>query len=257
MELNYQELGAGQPLILIHGFCNDHTLWDLVREPLSEHYKVITIDLPGHGQSPMLDGKVTFPRVADELASWIIDKGYQECIVVGHSMGGYVTLHLTEQHPELVKAFGLFHSNAFEDPPQRKEGRLRSIDIVRQQGMGVFIESFIPFLFFHERIEELIPMIDKATKMALNTSPETHMAFTQAMYDRADKSHLLKIEKPKLIIAGDHDSAISFDLSFKMMKMARHASTHIMYDTGHMGMLERPVESSKQLLDFANSVFID
>jgi len=254
MELNYVEAGEGFPLLLIHGFCNDLTLWDEVRDELANHFKVITIDLPGHGKSPLLEGEVSFPRVADELADWLKEKGWEEIIVIGHSMGGYVTLHLTDQHPDMVKAFGLFHSNANEDSPSRKEGRLKSIEIVKQQGMGAFIESFIPFLFYHERIEELMPMIDKSTKMALQTSADTHIAFTQAMHDRESKFHLLKSGLPKLIIAGDHDTAVAFDMSFKMMRAAKNATTHVMYDTGHMGMLERPEEATKTLLDFAKSV---
>ena len=254
MEFNYVESGEGHPLILIHGFCNDLTLWDGVRDAVSEHFRLITIDLPGHGNSPLPEGDITFERVADGLADWMRNEGLEHSIVIGHIMGGYVTLHLEEQHPDLVKAFGLFHSNANEDSPVRKRGRLQSIEIVKQRGMGEFVESFIPFLFFHERIEELGAEIDKATLMALNTSAATHMAFTQAMHDREGKTHLLKNDKPKLIIGGDNDTAVNFDVVFKMMQMANNVTKHVMYDTGHMGMLERPEESAKVLIDFAKSV---
>lgn len=254
MKLNFVDEGEGYPLLLIHGFCNDLTLWDEVRIELAKHYRVLAIDLPGHGNSPFPGPPITFPKVADAVATWLESKGVQECVVIGHSMGGYVTLTLAENYPDLVKAFGLFHSNAFVDTPDRFIGRNRSIQIVRRQGMGTFIESFIPFLFYHERIDELMPMIDKATLMAMRTSADTHIAFTKAMRDRADRSHLLSNDTPKLLIIGDHDSAVPADVNEAMKKKATHATIHTMKDTGHMGMLERPLESIETLHRFLQSV---
>ena len=102
-------IGTGKPVILIHGFGEEATVWNNQVEFLKDKYQLIIPDLPGSGQSEMIDD-MSMEGMAEVIHSIIKEENITSCPVIGHSLGGYITLTLVEKYPESVSAFGLFHS---------------------------------------------------------------------------------------------------------------------------------------------------
>jgi 3-oxoadipate enol-lactonase len=150
MEVLYTETqGQGNTLVLLHGFCEDSTVWQWVLPALQKQYAVVTVDLPGFGKSSLTPDKEieTIEDIASRLAYTLTQLGIEKCTLVGHSMGGYVTLAFAERHPERLNGWGLFHSTAYEDSAEKKENRLKQVEFVTKNGTVPFVEVLVPSLW--------------------------------------------------------------------------------------------------------------
>ena len=133
--LFFYEEGSGPPIVFLHGFCETHEIWKDFVKPLSTRFRVILIDLPGFGRSEILPTPFTIDDVGNTVANWLIENQVLKSILIGHSLGGYVTLSVAERHSQLLEGIGLFHSMAFEDTQEKKENRNKVIEFVRRNGV--------------------------------------------------------------------------------------------------------------------------
>lgn len=119
----YTDEGSGETIVLVHGFCEDGSIWNDFKKSLSKNFRVIVPDLPGYRKSTLPQHPLTIEWMADFVHA-ILEKGnVSNPIIIGHSMGGYITIALTEKHPNLPQKIGLFHSHAFADDEEKKKGR--------------------------------------------------------------------------------------------------------------------------------------
>lgn len=251
-DIHFFERGTGQPLILIHGFCETARMWRDFAERLSDEFRVICPDLPGIGDSPIAGDKISLEEVAAILKEWMEAYQIKDPIVIGHSLGGYVTLALLELMGTRLKAVGLFHSSAFADAADKRETRNRSIVFLKKYGVDKFVTSFIPPLFPEDRREELSQEINQAIEDAKRSTLDGLVAFTGAMRDRKDRLEVLKhYSGPKLLIAGTKDGAVKIDAS----RAQKHAFSHYeeLEGVGHMGMIERKEQTLQMVRKFAIS----
>jgi len=249
----FSKNGSGQALILIHGFCESKEMWKTFSEHLSTSYQVFCPDLPGFGESPLGQTEISLEEVAVRLQEWMEENQIQNPIVIGHSLGGYVTLALAELIGTELKAIGLFHSSALSDDEEKKKTRNKTIDFVKKHGVDKFIESFVPPLFsdkhlaeHSEKIEELIVLGKKSSKKGL-------LAFIAAMRDRKDRMEVWKtFQGPKLMIAGEFDVAVKLEAS----RLHKPFSTQYyeLKGVGHMGMFEAEKESLELVKSFLDSI---
>lgn len=243
----HTEKGQGFPVVLIHGFCETHEIWSSFSEKLAQEFKVLAVDLPGFGRSNLLKPSFSIAQVATAMLHWLDAMHINQCIVIGHSLGGYVTLAMVEQQPERFKAFGLFHSTAFADSEEKKQSRNKVIEFVTQHGVAPFIESFIPPLFYNQSN----PHIPETVSLALQTPKETLTSYVAAMRDRPDRTHVLStFNRPILLLGGENDGVVSAEALRMQGSWADKAMLVIMSRVAHMGMYENETESSKHVLDF-------
>src|SRR5436190_1037643 len=125
--ISFREYGSGFPIILIHGFPMSKEIWNEFVTPLSVNFKIYTIDLPGFGQSQK-PTSFSMQSVGSDVLKWMKDQNIPPCIVIGHSLGGYVTLSMVSQAPERFAGFGLFHSTGLADTVEKKESRNKVIE---------------------------------------------------------------------------------------------------------------------------------
>ncbi|HQQ95966.1 MAG TPA: alpha/beta hydrolase [Cyclobacteriaceae bacterium] len=244
--------GTGPPLVLIHGFCETSEIWDSFIKSLTNHHRVIRPDLPGFGNSAPLSGRITIDQVAEALAGWLKQSGIHQAMVLGHSLGGYVTLALAEQHSHLLRGFGLFHSTCFADTEEKKANRNRIIEFVKRNGVRPFVETFVPGLF-HDKYH---PAINSVRDIASGTRAETLIQYAEAMRDRPDRSGVLEISTaPKLIIAGREDAAVPVLDSRKMAKLGQKTTYSELERVAHMGFLEAPAECRLITTSFTDRLF--
>jgi pimeloyl-ACP methyl ester carboxylesterase len=248
----YQVTGKGAPVILIHGFPENSAVWKHQQSKLQEHYRVITPDLPGSGNSPL-----TYPLSIDSMADFVqailLAEGTDKAVVAGHSIGGYVALALAEKYPQLLQGLGLFHSTAAADSDEKKEARRKSIKLMEQYGSEAFIRQAVPGMFSPATKNRQPALVDALIQMGMQCRVEALMAYYEAMIKRPDRKAVLQnIAVPVLFIMGKDDTAVPMDNVLPQVTLPRRSSIHIFEDTGHMGMWEVADESSLVLQQFVD-----
>ncbi|WP_026967376.1 alpha/beta fold hydrolase [Algoriphagus terrigena] len=250
--IEFFEKGTGQPVVLIHGFCETARMWTDFADKLSDNFRVICPNLPEIAGSPIAGDHITLEEVAVLLEEWLEENRIENPIVIGHSLGGYVTLALLELLGSKLKAVGLFHSTAFADDQAKKDMRDRTILFLKKNGVDKFVTSFVPPLFPEDRREELSKEIDQAIEDAKSSTLDGLIAFAGAMRDRKDRLDVLKdYPGSKLLIAGTEDGAVKIEAS----RAQKEAFTHYfeLEGVGHMGMMERKEETLNLVREFALS----
>jgi pimeloyl-ACP methyl ester carboxylesterase len=259
MALFYSESGTSildMPLVLLHGFCENHQVWNRFEQALAAHCRVLCPDLPGFGKSPLpAGGDFKLPDVAELLHDWLKELGISRCILLGHSLGGYVSLAFLEKYPHMVEGIGLMNSTAYADSEEKKNTRDNVLVFVEKHGVEKFIDSFVPQLFYSENRGKLQIEIEELLTIARNTSQESLIAYTRAMQQREDRLEVLKhFRKPILYIVGEEDRSVPLEDSKKQIKTLSNYEVHILKKTGHMGMYEKPEESLEIIRNFVHYV---
>ena len=255
-KLAYKVQGKGQPLVLLHGLCEDSTIWDEFIKGLSD-FQIIRPDLSGFGESEILP-EHSIDLMAESVKALLDELNISKCVMVGHSMGGYVSMSFAKKYPSVLTGIGLFHSHPFEDTVEKKAERQKAIAFIKQNGHIVYVKQLIPKLFaelFATSNEFLINgLIFKASKYP----PETIIGAQEAMLNRTDNSAVLKESKiPVLLIIGKQDKVVPYDISLKMMPLASVADIHILPKVAHMGMFtakDKTVKVIRSFVDLCSSV---
>ncbi|MBY0425744.1 MAG: alpha/beta hydrolase [Cytophagales bacterium] len=252
-QLAYTDSGNGIPLVLLHGFCESKELWTEFSIELSQYFRVITVDLPGFGESTQL--KITqMETLAESIYALLEDLRITKCVMVGHSLGGYVSLAFAESHPDYLLGLGLFHSTVFADPEEKKLNRNKTIEFLKANGVPAFIEPFVPGLFYPKFRKNHADAIHKLIDIGLKTSASAIIATTEAMRDRKDRSEVIKsLNVPVLYIIGKNDNAVPLESSLLQIALPQTAHVLILDDTAHMGMFERKKETFQFLKGFVEN----
>jgi len=255
--LAYSIEGIGNPIVFIHGFCETQEIWTDFRQSFNANFQTICVDLPGFGLSAPLEKECAIPEMAKCLKSTLDHLQLEKIVLVGHSLGGYVALSFTELFPENVAGICLFHSTAFEDTPEKKENRNKTIEYVKKHGVEAFCNPFVPGLFFHKRRTLLQNDIEKVLEIAKKTPLSVAVDTTLAMRDRKDQTTLLQnLKIPVGFIVGKEDSAVPLEKSLAQCHLAAESHVLFLAETGHMGMFEREKECALYLKRFCESIFM-
>ncbi len=255
----YRTEGNGKAVMLLHGFGEDGNIWNFQAEKLKPNYFVIIPDLPGSGQSQMLDGKCTLDDYA-EVVKAIADKEISKTekttfSLIGHSMGGYITLAFAEKYADRLNSFGLFHSSAFADDQQKIETRKKGIEFIKKNGAIAFLKTSIPNLFSEKTKEQKPELIEKLVSIASTISGEALIQYYEAMIIRPDRTSVLKsFSKPVLFIIGEHDPAVPLQTSLLQCHIPAISSVCILKNSGHIGMWEEEESASTYLENFLNNL---
>ena len=258
-QIGYQKTGTGPAVILLHGFGEDHSIFNSTVTALEKNYTVYTPDLPGTGTSSIQSN--TFPSnfsieyLADSIAALIDYEKINNATVLGHSMGGYTTMALANKYPKHLKAFGLLHSTALPDTPLKIENRLRGISFIEKMGATSFLETTIPNLFGSHTKETNPGIVADFIKALPHSSNESLIAYYHAMMARPNLTAVLtSTNVPVLFVLGDQDIAVVLEDTLPQTKMPNTAYLYVLENCGHMGMLEHPILFNNAVLDFLDKV---
>jgi pimeloyl-ACP methyl ester carboxylesterase len=246
----YQLEGEGKLLVLLHGFCEDQSFWDEFKVDLLSTHQILTLDLPGFGQSEVPE-QSSIAYMANAVQAVVEHINWKQFTLIGHSMGGYVTLAFAHHYPQYLNGIGLFHSHCFEDSAEKKAARLKSIDFVSANGSAPYVKQVIPSLFASDYFIQNAPLINQLVEKASKYSPEGIINALQAMHDKTDQSDLLKaITIPVLFIIGKKDLVTPYELCIKQTHYPATASIQVLENVGHMGMFEEKENCQKIIVDF-------
>jgi 3-oxoadipate enol-lactonase len=248
-DLAFQDRGEGEDIvILLHGFCGSSAYWKEV-VPLLDTSRVITIDLRGHGESGISDSAFSIEDLAKDINYFMDQKQLENVYLFGHSLGGYVTLAVADLYGEKLKGYGLIHSTALPDSEEAKENRLKSIEVIKENGLNTFVDELAPKLFNPAKMPDLTDEIQLTKDIGYETSPVGAIETLKAMRNRIDRSKIIKNSRiPVLLIAGEHDQIIPKEKVFQEQSSYTH--TKVLTESGHMGLFEEPEQLAYALKEF-------
>ena len=231
----YNVYGKGKVIMLVHGFIEDGGMWDGIVNKLKKSYCLIVPDLPGFGKSPLTATELSMDWYAECLHEILKAEKVKNLVLLGHSMGGYITLNFAEKHGDMLAGFGLINSHCFEDTPLKKENRLRGIDFIKEHGTHVFIRELYNSIFHESFKKKNRKLIDALITKAQKYTPQAVMLANAAMMNRKDKSEVLKNAKvPVLFVNGEEDESAPVAYTLKQASYPANADFHLFSKCKHM-----------------------
>jgi len=253
--LTFSDEGRGRPVVLLHGFLGSHEIWDLARKELSRSYRVISIDLPGHGSTPCFGYAHSMELMAKAVKAVLDYLRLKKYVLVGHSMGGYVALAFADLFPDQVKGLCLFHSTAYADSTEKKADRLRAIDIVKAD-RALYTRNTIKNLFAAKNLKYLRAEINFANRIARKMSKRGIVAALYGMMDRKGRDLILGlVEYPIMIVIGEHDNIIPATQLIEQSRLLKNPTILYLEHDGHFGFLESPRVCNAALRKFLRKCY--
>jgi len=244
----YTDQGKGAAIVLIHGFLENATMWDKITPELIKKNRVITIDLLGHGKSDCLGYSHSMEVFSETIEAVLKYIRIRKCILVGHSLGGYVALAFAEKHPQKIKGLCLMNSTSVEDDNDRKLLRTRANKMIQTNFTNMVRMSFAN-LFGNKSKTLFKDEIKMALNEALQTSIQGYIAAQEGMKNRANRSAILSDNHfKKLIIVGEKDPVLDFETSKEEAKNTN--SEFVVFPDGHMSHIENKRELIATLKGF-------
>lgn len=252
--LNYSEAGRGTPLVLLHGFPLSGAIWHEQQKRLSEHFRVITPDLRGHGRSLAPSGVYEMDLLARDVLALLDSLVIKKAVIMGHSLGGYVTLAAWKLAPEQFLALGLIASQAGADTEDGRQGRYKMAEKVAAEGSKVVAEAMLPKLFA-ANLPAGAPIIEQVRQMILNTPSLGIIGALKGMALRPDSGALLpRLGIPVLLLTGDKDQIIPPGKAKAMAEAISTSTLTTVENAGHMPMLEQPEATTTAIRKFVSEV---
>lgn len=246
--LNFEIKGIGNNhLLLLHGFMENLFIWEEMEAELLTKFKLIKIDLPGQGKSGNFAEVHPMDLMAEKVNEVAEFLNLNQFHLLGHSMGGYVSLAFAEKFPEKLKSITLFFSTYFADDEEKKEQREKSLRIIKEN-FKTYVNAGIPNLFNENERENLTEKITLAKEIALSTNNDGVLSAVKGMILRTDKSEVLEnLDVKILIIAGKHDNAVNTQKTIENLPKKKNVKSYIL-DCGHNGQWEKPDVCSSIIL---------
>ncbi len=249
--IHYNIIGNGPAIMLIHGFPDNSNIWNDIAIQLSNNFTVISPDLPGSGKS-LLNGSCSIEDFAIALRLILDYESINKVLVVGHSMGGYISLAYSRLFPESLVGISLVHSTARADDIKKIESRYKAIELIKNGGKIPFVKQLTVNLFDDEFVKYNKTIVESKLSMGLSVSEEGLVNFYNAMINRVDSRDLLKILSiPVQLILGKNDSLINYRLSLSDSVLCKVLSVSLYNKCGHMSLLEKPDAIISDLFTFA------
>jgi 3-oxoadipate enol-lactonase len=242
VQLYYEEFGKGFPVVLLHGFPLDHTIWEPLVPLLTDKARLILPDLRGHGRSPMPEGIYSMRLLAEDVLSLMNTLKIERAILVGHSMGGYASLAFAQAYPHRLAGLGLICTQAGADAPERRQARYQTAEEVGRKGVKVVAENMAP------RLTRNPDLVQPLQKLIMQNKSKGIIASLKGMAERPDAlGWLSAISIPSVVLAGEGDGFISLERAQTMAQLLGKAWIVELPGVGHMPMIEAPQATADAL----------
>lgn len=259
VNLSYDDVGEGHiPIIFLHGFPFDKTMWAGQLDYLKMTYRLIALDIRGFGKSTDEHTPLNISLFADDLIEFMNKLDIEKAIVCGLSMGGYIILNAVKRYPERFEALILCDTQCIADSSEVKEKRLNDITEIEENGAANFNERFIKSVFYKDSLTHKKDVVDDLKKVVLANSDRIIMQGLLALAARTETCSILnKIEIPTLIICGREDAVTPLEKSKYLKQNIQGSILKVIDDAGHVSNLEQPDEFNECLSEFLISLSDD
>lgn len=246
--IHFTSTGKGSAVILLHGFLENSSMWVEIVEVLSKKNRIICIDLLGHGNTENHSYIHTMSEQAIMVKAILKHLRLRKCILIGHSMGGYIALAFSKLFPEFVKGLSLMNSTSLPDSKEKITNRNRAINAVKQNHK-TFVRIAIPMLFSEDNRTLFPNEIKQITNEALAISPQGIIASLEGMKIRENLTSIYQNSNfPIQMIIGKQDPALEYS---KLKSQTKNTKVQVIeFPDGHMSHIENKDALIKAFLSF-------
>lgn len=252
----YDDLGEGKlPVIFIHGFPFNKSMWRNQAEHLKDLTRVITYDLRGYGQSDEGNEEITISLFADDLVKLMDILLIERAIICGLSMGGYIALNALYRYRGRFEGIILCDTQCGEDTPEAKTKRYENIKLIEENGLDTFSDNLIKNLFTEETLKKNSKIVNEVKKIITGSSRNVIKSTLKALAERWEMcSSLNEIKIPALILCGKEDKLTPPHLSELMHKNIYGSHLFLIDKTAHLSNLEQSIIFNNRLTHFIASI---
>jgi 3-oxoadipate enol-lactonase len=251
IQIAYDDVGSGPAIVLVHGYPFNRTMWDEQVAVLRDKYRIVRLDLRGHGESESSGGPATMNLMAQDIASLLDQLNISRAVIGSLSMGGYVTLAFYSLFPTRVEKLVLADTRAQADTEEGKKVRAEQSQKILTEGMAGVVDTMLPKLLAPETVSKRPEVVKRVRAMMLQTKPEGAAAALAGMAQREDQiERLADIRVPTLILVGREDAITPVADSEKMHAGIEGSQLNIIENAGHVSNIEQPEKFNRVLSDF-------
>lgn len=255
ISLAFNDQGTGAPLVFLHAFPLNRRMWDEQAQALSSHFRVLTIDLRGHGESDAPLWRYTLDQAADDVIGLLDHLSIQQAVFVGLSMGGYILFALYRRYADRVRGLVLSNTRAQADTIEGKEGRFQMAQTAYKNGPSAIADIMIPKLLSPATIQTKPELVGRVRSMIEGNQISGIAGDLMAMAERRDSLSLLgQITCPTQIIVGELDLPTPPSDAKLIADRIPEARLTIIPGAAHLSNLEQPDQFNETLRNFALDV---
>jgi pimeloyl-ACP methyl ester carboxylesterase len=256
-KISFTDKGKGRVVVLLHGFLGSKEIWNRLHTILAVNFRVIAVDLPGHGSSDCFGYQHSMKLMAQAVNEVMNSLNLKQYVIIGHSMGGYVALSFAELYSEKLRGLCLFHSSSLADSEQKKIDRGRAVMAVKSNH-DLFVKETITHLFSPNNIKSHEKEILFAKEIANNISMRGMVAALEGMKDRLPKDHILKYAKFSIMmVIGKQDNVFKWSDLLDQANYIKNKTVLLLENSGHMGFIEETENCALELKKFIRKCFRD
>ncbi len=253
--VRYSVEGKGKPVVLLHGYLLSGDAWRPLSDLLTATFRVISMDLPGHGSSGVAGDTHTMEFIAETVMAVMNDAGEKKVLLAGHSMGGYAALAFAEKYPDMLAGYVLFHSHPYADTPEGILKRKREIEVVIAGKKNIMYPANISMMFAERNLKVMQSELAQLRKLASGNPAEGIVALLNGMMVRPRRTSVIeKGEVPLLWILGRDDRYFSPEAAMRSIRIPDNAQVVILEKSGHLGFIEEPGPSAELISAFARKL---
>jgi len=235
VQLFYEEHGEGTPVVFLHGYPLDHTVWNPLVPRLEANAHLILPDLRGFGQSPVTDEAYTMRLMAEDVVSLLDLLKIDKAIIVGQSMGGYIAMNFAHAYPNRLAGLGLISTQAAADTPEHRQGRYNTVEMVTKKGIKSVADAMLPKLVVKPEFREQVHAI------MMQANVKGVAGALKGMAERPDATEWLSgIQVPSVVVVGREDAIVPAERAHTMTRLLPWSWLVEIPGTGHMPMMEAP-----------------
>lgn len=255
IQLAYTDEGRGAPIVFLHAFPLNRAMWEPQVRALSGRFRVITVDLRGHGESEALLWNFSLDQYADDVRALLAHLEIPEAVLVGLSMGGYVVFAFHRRYPQQARALVLADTRAQADTEEGRRGRCGMAQAAFTRGHAPVVDAMLPKLLSQESRDNRPELVARVQDMITSTPVSGIIVDCMAMADRPDALPLLKdIACPTLVVVGDQDQATPTADARTIAEGITGAQLKVISGAAHLSNLEQPEAFNRAVAEFVGSL---
>jgi 3-oxoadipate enol-lactonase len=255
-KLSYDDVGEGRiPVIFLHGFPFDKSMWHIQLDELKSTYRLIACDIRGFGKSADEETSLSIDLFADDLVKFMDNLSIDKAVICGLSMGGYIALNAMKRFPDRFMALVLCDTQCIADTTDLKEKRFKTIDEIEVEGISNFNEGFIKKVFCKDSLKNKKKLVEQLRKVVFANSSRIISQGLVVLAGRSETCSMLgEITIPTLIICGRQDEVTPLAQSEFMQENIKGSLLRVIENAGHVSNLEQPAAFNKHLREFLSAL---
>lgn len=248
---SYEVHGDGSPVVMIHGLGMNRAMWQWQIDELSPHYKLITYDLLGHGESDKPPAPYTMPQMVAQVADLMDETCIERAAIVGFSLGGLIAQAFALEYSDRVSAIAILNSGHARSEESR-DAIMQRVRQAEDGGPAATVDEALQRWFSDDFAAKSPQVLDMVRDWILANDPDVYPAVYRllAVADLGLEDAIAGIRCPALVVTGEEDFGNSVEMAREMAVKIPHSELTILPGLRHMALAEDPAQMNRILLDF-------